>query len=172
MSASVPSGYDIAEDGEDVWVIRFKDPETWLSYFKLWKRSNHPDIVVDMESVTSLLPRDIPLKLDRILDIGQDSGFAVLKSSPLSRSRVFSWIQSQATIHWFQRQEKRRRYRRDSFMDTLKTTEPKLNSQWHFWNATEDGNRVSLGTWDPWSSGITGKGVTVAVVDDGMIYDL
>lgn len=64
----------------------------------------------------------------------------------------------------------------DSSMIPMKNAEERLNiddpsfeKQWHLFNPTYPGNDINMA--DVWYNNITGKGVVVAIVDDGVDYD-
>lgn len=52
---------------------------------------------------------------------------------------------------------------------SLSIQDPIFNEQWHIFNVKTPGNDVNVT--DVWMQGITGKGVTACVVDDGLDYD-
>jgi len=51
----------------------------------------------------------------------------------------------------------------------LMLTDPEFNGQWHLYNTREVGN--DLNVTGVWLQGITGKGVTVCIIDDGLDMD-
>lgn len=71
-------------------------------------------------------------------------------------------ISSNTNVTWFQNQERRVRAKRD-----LRSPRDPLYSQQ--WNIHDTAN-VDLNILPVWHSGYTGKGVTIAVVDDGVFY--
>lgn len=52
---------------------------------------------------------------------------------------------------------------------SLSIQDPIFNEQWHIMNVKTPGNDINVT--DVWMQGITGKGVTACVVDDGLDYD-
>lgn len=53
--------------------------------------------------------------------------------------------------------------------DRLNIDDPNFEKQWHLFNPNYPGNDINMA--DVWYSNITGKGVVVAIVDDGVDYD-
>lgn len=53
--------------------------------------------------------------------------------------------------------------------DRLNIDDPNFEKQWHLFNPSYPGNDINMA--DVWYNNITGKGVVVAIVDDGVDYD-
>jgi kexin len=51
----------------------------------------------------------------------------------------------------------------------LSIADPEFNGQWHLYNTKEVGNDLNVS--GVWTQGITGKGVTVCIIDDGLDMD-
>jgi kexin len=51
----------------------------------------------------------------------------------------------------------------------LEIVDPEFNGQWHLYNTREVGNDLNVTS--VWLDGITGKGVTVCIIDDGLDMD-
>lgn len=58
---------------------------------------------------------------------------------------------------------------RKTVMDTLGIQDPIFTEQWHLFNTLEVGNDLNVS--GLWQEGITGKGSTVCIVDDGLDMD-
>lgn len=61
------------------------------------------------------------------------------------------------------------RKRQDEIIETLDIHDPLFTAQWHLFNTREDGNDINVT--GLWKEGITGKGSTVCIVDDGLDLD-
>ncbi|KAF4534441.1 Peptidase S8/S53 subtilisin/kexin/sedolisin [Lasiodiplodia theobromae] len=61
------------------------------------------------------------------------------------------------------------RKRQDEIIETLDIHDPLFTAQWHLLNTREDGNDINVT--GLWKEGITGKGSTVCIVDDGLDLD-
>ena len=89
-------------------------------------------------------------------------------------------LDNDETIKWYEEQVPRKRYKRSICTDTIEEkhvsrqkkapelltfSDPYYERQWHL-----HGER-SINVLPVWSAGITGKGVNVAVLDDGLFKD-
>ena len=68
-------------------------------------------------------------------------------------------------VKWIKKSETRKRYRRNEFPDF---NDPLFADQWHLLNRKDTG--VDINVKEVWRQGITGKGVVVAIVDDGVDF--
>ncbi|EDQ92062.1 uncharacterized protein MONBRDRAFT_14515, partial [Monosiga brevicollis MX1] len=70
-------------------------------------------------------------------------------------------------VGWAEQQKVLRRSRRDSISDYAATIpDPMFEDQWYLYNSKRDDHNVI----PVWQRGITGKGVVVTIVDDGIEY--
>eukprot|EP01135_Chromosphaera_perkinsii_P008187 Nk52_evm9s1178 gene=Nk52_evmTU9s1178 len=67
-------------------------------------------------------------------------------------------------VLWTEQQRPRRRYRRAATVP--KFTDPLFGQQWHLHNTEHPGKDMNI--IPVWNAGITGKGVRVSVIDDGL----
>jgi len=79
-----------------------------------------------------------------------------------SNSPTTSDLRSHPNIEWSSRQVRLKRSKRLQFND------PQFGHQWHLLNTRERGHDVNAT--GIWAQGVTGRGVVVAVVDDGLEY--
>lgn len=109
---------------------------------------------------------------DQVKAFGRKHGLQPLHQLPLkgsvfwafeiehSRARkVAERLESSSEVAWHQIQETKRQYKRTSGYPS----DPLWGTQWHL-----HGNPNSLNVLDAWNEGITGKGVFLAIVDDGV----
>lgn len=89
-------------------------------------------------------------------------------------------LEQDTSIRWYQEQIPRKRYKRNSYVsheyrgdfsqqrnsyDKMNFSDPYYARQWHLHG------EKSLNLVPVWTSGITGKGINVAVLDDGLFKD-
>ncbi|KAJ3219826.1 Proprotein convertase subtilisin/kexin type 7 [Dinochytrium kinnereticum] len=81
-------------------------------------------------------------------------------------------------VRWFEKQKKRRRYRREHPEKSLlphagmNFYDPKFALQWHLFNDGVNGfhRGHDINVIPVWKRGINGTGITVAIIDDGVEY--
>jgi kexin len=57
----------------------------------------------------------------------------------------------------------------EQIADALSIRDPSFDRQWHLFNTISRGNDLNVS--GVWNMGITGKGVTAAIVDDGLDFE-
>ncbi|KAI8906780.1 peptidase S8/S53 domain-containing protein [Gorgonomyces haynaldii] len=83
--------------------------------------------------------------------------------------------QLETHTEWFSRQiPTKRLFKRQTLnipqiMAQINITDPDVQRQWHILNGNQVGHDLNIT--GVWAQGITGKGVTVAFIDDGLDYD-
>ncbi|XP_071510432.1 proprotein convertase subtilisin/kexin type 7-like [Diadema antillarum] len=77
------------------------------------------------------------------------------------RSQTEAALAQHPLIEWFNQQTIRRRFKRSVEFD-----DPSYSSQWHLHNSKNHG--MDINVTGIWEHNITGSGVTVAVIDDGL----
>lgn len=88
--------------------------------------------------------------------------FHLFKSKPERRrhhQEVESRLESDSKVTFFEAQHKRRRFKR-----SLRVTDPSYGRQWHLHGTSQSNIAADIG----WQQERTGKGVNVAIVDDGL----
>jgi subtilisin-like proprotein convertase family protein len=84
-------------------------------------------------------------------------------------------LKNETDVKWFDEQEKRQHlFKRDEKfpgLSALNIRDPEFHKQWHLYNReqSEDGNDINVVP--VWLQGITGKGINVCIVDDGLDYE-
>jgi len=74
-------------------------------------------------------------------------------------------ISTSPHVNWFEPQLARKRFVRAE--ETLAPTDPLYNNQWHLHNPN---TKIDINVQGAWDMGLTGEGVTIGVVDDGLQY--
>ncbi|KAK7481736.1 hypothetical protein BaRGS_00026984 [Batillaria attramentaria] len=80
------------------------------------------------------------------------------------KAQIEAGLEQHSDVAWFSMETVHQRQKR-----AVTFNDPAFNHQWHLVNHQEFG--MDINVTGVWESGITGKGVTVAVVDDGLEWD-
>eukprot|EP01087_Luapelamoeba_hula_P003078 TRINITY_DN128_c0_g1_i1.p1 TRINITY_DN128_c0_g1~~TRINITY_DN128_c0_g1_i1.p1 ORF type:complete len:594 (-),score=80.98 TRINITY_DN128_c0_g1_i1:68-1849(-) len=81
-----------------------------------------------------------------------------LTTNTKSVEQVHAHLEADETLEWMEYQAERQHYKRLSFND------PSYSAQWHLHNPSG----VDVGIAAAWERGLTGEGLTISIVDDGL----
>jgi kexin len=117
-------------------------------------KSDH-DVIDGFKQRRKLKRSDLPDPLDYVLfDQKQVARRRLYKRGIIPRNPDYAKTTVEATAY------------RSEVANKLGITDPIFNDQWHLFNVQNPGNDMNVGP--VWMQGITGKNVTVCIIDDGL----
>ncbi|KAM4704462.1 proprotein convertase subtilisin/kexin type 7 isoform 1-T2 [Rhinophrynus dorsalis] len=152
-SCSPQSRDDSHSDDELTWAVRLNSPQGW-------RRDELDALAQKLSKASGLENRGV------IGELRDHYLFAYTGSRQChddARRKAHSLFTKHDSIRWFSEQKLLKRSKR-----SLHFNDPKYPQQWHLHNARKPG--MDINVTGVWERNVTGQGVTVVVVDDGVQY--
>ncbi len=92
----------------------------------------------------------------------------VAKRSVSKNGHYHGKLDSDPKVHWVEQQKEIRRTKRDVSLES-KINDPLFSKQWFLKHGAADGSDMNV--IPAWNDGVTGKGVVVTILDDGIQWD-
>lgn len=77
-------------------------------------------------------------------------------------------LASNPQVEWSERQIPRKQHTRSAHLMMGRYGDPAYARQWHLHDPPHQGDGVSVKANEAWAKGYTGRGITIAIVDDGV----